>query len=368
LTIGQSPTPNPAGQYNGLLGGNPNLNPEKGTTFTVGTVLQPSFIPRLAITVDYWNIKLEDAIQGFGSDAILAACVNQSTATFESPACALINRDPAGSLWLTGGGFVRNLPNNSAVLKASGVDVNVSFAHSLFNLGGLSHSFIGTYMDKYKNANGLSEAYDCVGYYGPTCSGGTVAASAPIPRWRHKMRTTWQSSFGLGLSLNWRYVGKVKAETLQQDNETLGSENLFDPGLRIKAQNYFDLAATYTLLDRINLRAGVNNLFDNDPPLVTSGNAGVGGTNLCPTGPCNGNTYPGTWDALGRLLWVGATIDFQPPKSAPLAPPMAVAPPPPPPAAPATQTCSDGSVILATDACPVPPPPPPPPVPEPERG
>ena len=368
LVIGQSPTPNPAGQYNGLLGGNPNLNPEVGTTFTLGTVLQPSFIPRLAVTVDYWNIKLKDAIQGFGSDAILAACVNQSTSAADiSPACDLIQRDAAGSLWLTGSGFVTNLPNNSAVLKAAGIDLNVSYSHELFSLGKLSYSFIGTYMDKYKNDNGLSEPYDCVGYYGPTCSGGTVAASAPIPQWRHKMRTTWQSSFGLGLSLNWRYVGKVKAETLQQDNETIGSENLFDPGLRIKAQNYFDLAATYTLLDRINLRAGVNNIFDNDPPLVTGGNANVGGTNLCPTGPCNGNTYPGTWDALGRLLWVGATVDFLPPRRAPEPAPY-VAPPPPPAPPPATQTCADGTVILATDVCPAPPPPPPPPAPEPERG
>ena len=104
-----------------------------------------------------------------------------------------------------------------------------------------------------------------------------------------------------------------------------------------------------------------------DPPLVTGGNAGVPGTNLCPAGPCNGNTYPGTWDALGRLVWLGATIDFLPPKPAP-APVAPVAPPPPPPAAPATQTCPDGSVILATETCPVPPPPPPPPPPAPERG
>jgi opacity protein-like surface antigen len=48
-------------------------------------------------------------------------------------------------------------------------------------------------------------------------------------------------------------------------------------------------------------------------------------------------------------------------------PPVVVEPPPPPPP-PATQTCADGSVILATDACPLPPPPPPPPPPEPERG
>jgi opacity protein-like surface antigen len=50
--------------------------------------------------------------------------------------------------------------------------------------------------------------------------------------------------------------------------------------------------------------------------------------------------------------------------AAPPAPPLAPAPPPPPPPAPATQTCPDGSVILATDACLVPPPPPPPPAPE----
>ena len=125
------------------------------------------------------------------------------------------------------------------------------------------------------------------------------------------------------------------------------------------------MAATYTVWDRVNLRAGVNNLMDNDPPLVTGGNAGRAGSNLCPAGPCNGNTYPGTWDALGRLLWVGATIDFLPPKPAPAVIPP---PPPPPPPPPATQTCPDGSVILATETCPVPPPPPPPPPPAPERG
>ncbi len=49
-------------------------------------------------------------------------------------------------------------------------------------------------------------------------------------------------------------------------------------------------------------------------------------------------------------------------------PPPVIAPPPPPPPPPETQTCPDGSVVLATDVCPMPPPPPPPPPPEPERG
>ena len=376
LAVGQTVTGNPAGQYNALLGGNPNLTPEKATTKTVGVVLQPRFIPRLAITVDYWDITLKNAIQGFGADAILNACVTDSTsATNISPACALIVRNPAGSLWLSSSfvngvfndGATIDLPNNEGKIETSGIDANVAYSHGAFGLGRLSHSFIGTYLKKFRVDNNLTQPYVCDGYYGPVCSGAVVAGGAPMPKWRHKWRTTWDSPWGLGLSLQWRHVGKVKAETLQNNNSVGGAFN-FDPGLRIKAQNYFDIAATYTLLDRINLRAGINNLLDNDPPLVTSGSAARAGSNLCPTGPCNGNTYPGTWDALGRYLWVGATIDFLPPKPAPA--PVAPPPPPPPPAPPppATQTCPDGSVILATETCPVPPPPPPPPPPAPERG
>ena len=367
LVVGQSPAANPAGQYNGFLGGNPDLTPEKATTKTLGVVLQPRFIPRLAVTVDYFDITLKNAIQGFGADSILNACVGQTTATSISPACALINRDAAGSIWLTSNGFVIDTPNNEGRIDTNGIDVNASYSHGLFNFGNLSWSFISTWLNKYKVDNNLSQPYNCAGFYGPTCSGATVASSAPMPKWRHKARTTYTAPFGLGLSLQWRRVGKVKAETLQ-DNETVGGDFNFDPGLRIRARNYFDLAATYTLFDRVNLRAGVNNLFDKDPPRVTSGSSSRSGSNLCPAGPCNGNTYPGTWDALGRYIWMGATIDFLPPKRMALAPAPVILPPPPPAPPPATQTCPDGSVILATDLCPAPPPPPPPPAPEPERG
>ena len=96
----------------------------------------------------------------------------------------------------------------------------------------------------YKVDNGLSEPYDCAGFYGPTCSGGTVAASAPMPKWRHKSRwTSWHAQLGLGLSLQWRHVGKVKAETTRRQRHARKRESYFDPGLKVKAQNYFDLAA-----------------------------------------------------------------------------------------------------------------------------
>jgi outer membrane receptor protein involved in Fe transport len=366
MTVGTGTPPNPAAQYNGLLGGNENLNPEKATTKTLGVVLQPRFIPRFAFTVDYWNIDLKSAIQGFGADAIIKTCINDSTAAAISPACALVHRNAAQSIWLTSDGFITDTPNNEGRIRTDGFDFNMSYSHRFGGLGGLSASFNGTLLKHYKVDNGLTPEYDCLGLYGPVCSSAVVASSSPIPKWRHKARVTWDSPFGLGLSVQWRYMGKVKAETLSS-NPTLNGQFNYDPGLHIKAQNYIDLAATYTLFEMVNLRAGVNNVFDKDPPLTTAGNANRPGSSLCPAGPCNGNTYPGAWDALGRYIWAGATIDFKH-KPTLIAPPPVTLPPPPPPAAPATITCPDGLVILANQSCPALPPPPPPPAPAPERG
>ena len=309
LAVGRKTPANPAGQYNGLLGGDPTLNPEKATTKTLGVVLQPRFLPRFALTVDYFDIGLRKAIQGYGADSIISACVNQSTATSTSLGCALIHRDASGSLWLTPAGYVNDLPNNAGRIKTDGVDVNASYSQPFGRFGTLSASFISTYLRHYKVNNGLTQEYDCAGLYGPTCSGAGVASSAPMPKWRHKLRTTLQMKNGIGLSAQWRYTGKVRAETLE-DNETLQGATVFEPTTHVKAQSYFDLAATFNVGNSYNFRIGVNNVLDRDPPLITSGNANIDGTNLCPSGPCNGNTYPGTWDSLGRYIYAGVTLNF----------------------------------------------------------
>ena len=128
--LGTSTPANPAGQYNGLLGGNPNLDPETATTKTLGVILQPSFVPRLAFTIDWFNIKVKDAIQGFGADAIVTACNDQTTdALNPAAACALIQRDAADSIWLTPGGFVIDTPNNEGKVETSGFDFNGSYNH-----------------------------------------------------------------------------------------------------------------------------------------------------------------------------------------------------------------------------------------------
>lgn len=310
LAAGRGTAANPAGQYNGLQGGNPDLQPERATTYSFGTVLQPSIIPNFALTVDYFNIKIDNAIRSFGADAILQDFVANATATFTPESCSLVHRDTAGSLWLTPGGFVTDLPGNVGSVKTRGIEFDATYRHDVWNFGSVSASFTGTQLLAYDVNNGLTEPYDCAGFYGPTCSGGgTTDAGAPLSKWRHKARLTYNTNVNLSFSAQWRFVGPVSAETLNPSS-TLAAANRFDPGLRISGQSYFDLVASYVWKDKYSLRFGVNNVLDKQPPFVTSGNGNRPGSNLCPTGPCNGNTYPATYDALGRYLYVNATLNF----------------------------------------------------------
>jgi opacity protein-like surface antigen len=84
--------------------------------------------------------------------------------------------------------------------------------------------------------------------------------------------------------------------------------------------------------------------------------------------PCSGGVATFGIDHRFISHSIMASLVYNFAAAAPPPPPPPPAPPPPPPPAPATQTCPDGSVILATDTCPLPPPPPPPPPPAPERG
>ena len=311
FTVGSGTAANPAGQYNGLIGGNPNLTPEIATTKTVGVVLQPSFLPGFTASVDWFDIKIDNTISATSQDAVLKDCVANATATFTPISCGLVHRDVARSLWLTPNGYVNSLPTNIGSTQTKGIEVSAAYSHGIGGLGKLSANMTGTYLDSYVTDNGITQPYNCAGYYGPTCSsGGTVNSGAPLPKWRHSARLSWQAPFGFGLSVQWRYIGPVAAETLQKTNQSLNGDFNFNPGLHIKPYSYFDLATTWNVTEKYTFRLGVNNIFDKSPPMVTSGNAGRDGSNLCPTGPCNGNTYPATYDALGRYIYAAVTLNF----------------------------------------------------------
>jgi outer membrane receptor protein involved in Fe transport len=293
LRVGQSTAANPAGQYNGLVGGNENLHPEVAITKTLGVVLAPHALPGNSISFDYYDIKIRDAITTIGADAILAACISGSSAASASSLCSLVNRNPAGSLWLTNSGYVTDVTQNIGGVETRGFDIAATLNRKLGNWGQLTGEFDGNILTNYNVDNGVSAIYNCAGYYGVTCG-------APLPKWRHKARATLTSG-GVSTSLTWRYYGPVNVD-YSNPSPTISTPTYASFGSHIGQQSYFDLAIEGRVTHSLTLRAGINNLFDVNPPLAI--------TSECAAVSCNGNTYPGTYDALGRYFHASATLQF----------------------------------------------------------
>ena len=295
---------NPANQYNGQGGGNPNLKPETADTYTAGIVWQPSFAPGLNLSADFFDIKVESFIGGYGANLIQTQCINTLSPTF----CSLIHRDANGSLWLSNTGFVQDTTLNTGSLKTTGVDINASYRTDLSALGlgdngSVSASIVGTWLDTLVTQplpGGAS--YDCKGLYGAVCG-------TPAPEWRHKARLTWNTPYAYGdwfkslsLSAQWRYFGKVDLDAYNSNPQLNNPGSQFTDDKTLAAQNYIDLVANVTIHNNLNLRIGVNNVFDKDPPIADS--------TVAPGPFGNGNTFPNVYDALGRYVYVGLTADF----------------------------------------------------------
>jgi len=289
LTIGQIVTPNPADQYNGFIGGNVNLTPEIADTWTVGVVLQPSFLPGFVASVDWFDIKVENAIQGIGADAILSQCTTTADPFF----CNLVQRDSTGSLWRSSNGFIINTTQNIGGASTRGLDVTAAYSRQIGDIGRVSLNFVGTYLDQLITDDGISTPYDCTGYHGAICG-------TPNPEWRHQFRVGLETKDGIGASVRWRYFGSVMQDRSSSNPSLSGTTQ--PANLRIPAISYFDLSLSAKIGDHYKFNLGANNLLDKQPPSI----AGA----ACPAGPCNGNTWAQVYDSIGRYIYVGVTLDF----------------------------------------------------------
>jgi outer membrane receptor protein involved in Fe transport len=289
--------PNSANQYNGLLGGSPSLQPEISDTYSAGFVLTPRAIPNFTFSVDYFDIKIKDIINPIGGDVILNNCLNGvNTAYF----CPLVHRGIGGSLWLTPAGYVSDLTVNQGLLSTAGIDFKASYRIALPAAGSLLFGLEGTELLSLKTTPLTGGAsYDCKGFFGSTCG-------AADPSWRHVMNITWSTPWdNLDLTLRWRYLGSDKSE--QTSSNPFLTGNPYLPLSSIPAYNYIDLTGAFDVYKNIRLQIGVNNIMDKDPPLVVAGDCSTsspGGAN------CNGNTFPGVYDAMGRYIFMEVTAKF----------------------------------------------------------
>lgn len=283
---------NTAGQFNALISGNANLDPETANTLSFGGVFEPSFIPRLTISVDYFDIKVDKLIGSVNPNLALRNCL----ATGDAFSCSKIVRGAGGTLFLNESGYFERFNVNTGSLKTSGIDVAVDYRIRTDNIGSFNFNLVGTYLDSYKTEplpnSPATEIYECKGLYGGLCG-------RPRPEWRHKLLTTWTSSSGVGAAFTWRYVSKVKVAQTSDQPALSGSFAALNE--QLNSRSYFDLAFTFDVQENIRFNVGVNNILDKQPPLTTTTAIEDGG---------NGNTYPQFYDATGRYLFTSASFRF----------------------------------------------------------
>jgi len=289
----------PALQCSTVLSGNLTLTPETSKTYSVGVVLTPQSFPSFNLSVDYFNISIDNAISTLPVNIALNNCLNEGICP-QSPAVDSVVRQANGSLFgsnLLQGGYISAPDLNIGFIKTEGFDFALNYRLDLdklglTNKGAIALRFDGTWTQHliFQPVPGQG-SYDCAGLYGFTCL-------LPTPSWRHQLRLTYVTPWNFTLSAQWRFLSGTQLDA-NQTNPLFGGPvgDTFDG--HIGDYSYFDLSGTWTVKPGVTLRAGINNLFDKDPPILDNAVTGSGTPNTF-------NTY----DLLGRVVFVGLTAEF----------------------------------------------------------
>lgn len=274
--------------------GNPGLSEEKSDTVTIGAVWQPTFVEGLSMSLDYYQIKVEDYIGTIfgGVSGIVSQCFAAgaaASATTPTPVSAiaecnnagiglpLIYRDPAGNL------KARAPLGNVSALETSGVDFSTRYGWNVPWAGGvwgdkLDIAFNLTWLDKYE--------LDGIDYAG---TAGAYNISATLPEWKANL------SLGYDIGpVRLAYSGTfIDALDNQGNIPAIGDPSGYST---IDSFWYHDISGTWQATDNIEMFAGIRNLLDEEPPVFDNAQ--------------DGNTDPNTYDVNGRYFFFGARLKY----------------------------------------------------------
>ena len=311
-----------AGQINNRTGGNLNLKPEKADTYTVGVVVAPQG-SGFSASLDYYNIIINQAVSTATPGDVIAACFVTANSPTDPRCNADIRRNPVtGALDgdpSTTFGILQTL-SNSGRLFTDGIDLILNYRQDL-GFAKLALSFNGNYTlnSKFK-ASPSSVNRECTGFYSVNCS--FTGSIQPKFAWTQRTTLSFES---IDISLLWRHIDKMRYEGTAADSVTSrgftpggptnGDNALFAGTLgfgdlngrvvdfnRIGEYDYFDLAARFAITDNIGLTLTAMNIFDRKPPVL--------GSTAGSTAYNSGNTYPSTYDALGRRFSAAVKVKF----------------------------------------------------------
>ena len=293
-----------------LSGGNPTLIEEKGKSLTLGFVIEPSFIPGLSLTVDYYKIKVEDLIASLSAQSIISLCYGNASG-INNPFCATVQRDPATGLFVEPAVISGGV--NFAAQKTKGIDFDLAYRKTFDNGDRITARLIATRVLTLDN------------YTDPT------NPVAPNRQRSELGDPSLSASFSLGYDFGdfdllyaARYIGKQTIGSYETQNSYYGQcpltgtfKGLTGPGggtcdavlgniVKLAPANvdafpqiyypdvlYHDIRFGFDVGADFRFYAGVNNLLDTQPPLGLLGTAG-------------GDPF----DSFGRNFFVGINADF----------------------------------------------------------
>ncbi|WP_407460341.1 TonB-dependent receptor [Xanthomonas campestris pv. raphani] len=278
-------------QVRTATGGNPNLQPETSTSKTLGFVYSPGWVTGLDISLDWWNIEIEDAIDTQTVQETLDSCYLAGIAN----ACSLIQREPTGE--------VSNLlavPNNIAKIEAEGYDLTLGYRLPDTAWGSFSVVWDSTYMSKFVVEKPLQDPETRVGLY----RGG----SARDNNWRIRSNLMLNWELGdVGGSASMRYYSSQVENCTGANVATPANVALLcsDPNRvtsagaaprnHVPSVTYTDLAAYWKAPWNARVTVGVNNAFDRDPPQAATAFA---------------NSFDSQYEIPGRFYYMRYTQKF----------------------------------------------------------
>ncbi len=278
----------------GTSGSNATLTPEKANTWSIGVVLAPDFnnsmFRNLQFTVDYYNIKITNAIGTLNLTDILPRCFNSdgvSNTGYSSTNayCRRVQRDPAGGAITSSqqGLF------NYTTYTVSGVDTQLNWRFGLDALGApptagkVAINAIISYLKDYTVAGLLgSSTLNYAGSIGFDPGTGDISH----PKWKANTGVTY-SNGGFSGTVRWRYIGGMKHV------DQVVNPAATTPG--VPAYSYFDLDAHYAFNDHFSIGAGITNLGNKAPPYVNSAAL---------------RTDSALYDIIGRTWFVSGKVKF----------------------------------------------------------
>jgi iron complex outermembrane receptor protein len=260
----------PDDQFSVITGGNDKLKAETSKSWVFGGVYSPSFLPRFSVELNWYSIKIKDAIQAFPAQTAVTNCVYNNDPT----ACVRITRAPSGNI--TG---IAGRLENIAGINTKGIDLNVAYKTEQTSAGTFGFTWNNTFLRNYDLILPVTGGTQTLSREGTEVG----SPSQAFPKWKSIGIIDWDLK-PFGASITGRYIKSV-VEGSGDDARNLGSKF------------YTDLQLRWTLQDsddNFGFALGINNLFNVKAP-------------ACFTCDVNGFD-PTTYDTPGRYVYARASV------------------------------------------------------------